>query len=69
MYTNRIKHLKEMHSQLDKLVDRAEIDGVYNDADLNNMKKQRLRYRDEISRLTKLQWEDEHETVNFEDDR
>lgn len=58
-----------MHSQLDKLVDRAEIDGVYNDADLNNMKKQRLQYRDEISRLTKLQWEDEHETVNFEDDR
>lgn len=69
MYTNRIKHLKELHSQLDTLVDRAERDGVYNDTDLNNMKKQRLQYRDEISRLTRLQWEDEHETVDFEDDR
>lgn len=54
MYTNRIKHLKEMHSQLDKLVDRAELEGVVSAAELTKMKKQRLIYRDEINKLSIL---------------
>ena len=33
------------------------------------MKKKKLALKDEISRLTKLQWEHDHESVDFDDDR
>lgn len=54
MYTNRINHLKEMHSQLDKLVDRAERGYTIDAIELSKLKKKRLRCRDEISKLTLL---------------
>ncbi len=55
MYENRIKHLEEMHRILDKKIDVMEKTGTFEDNQLNEMKKQRLIYRDELAKLRRLQ--------------
>ena len=48
MYENRIKHLEEAHRALDKQIDTLEKTGLYEDLKLEELKKQRLRLKDEI---------------------
>ena len=48
---NRIKHLEQEHAQLDKRIDGMESTGVFGDATLEVLKKQRLHIRDEIVKL------------------
>lgn len=67
MYETRIKHLEEMHRVLDQKIDTLEKTGVFEDNKLHEMKKQKLQIKDELRRLTKLQWEHDHETVNLDD--
>jgi hypothetical protein len=55
VYENRIKHLEEMHRILDKKIDVMEKTGTFEDNQLNEMKKQRLIYRDELAKLRRLQ--------------
>jgi uncharacterized protein YdcH (DUF465 family) len=61
VYENRIKHLEEMHRILDKKIDVMEKTGTFEDNQLNEMKKQRLLYRDELAKLRKLQYEIDQE--------
>ena len=51
MYENRIKHLEELHRVLDKRIDGMEKTGVFEDATLEVLKKQRLHLKDEIAIL------------------
>lgn len=67
MYETRIKHLEEMHRVLDSKIETLEKTGVYEDTKLHEMKKQKLQLKDELRRLTRLQWENDHETVNLDD--
>lgn len=69
MYENRILHLKESHRLLDNQINQLEKTGNFKDEVLSEMKKKRLLLKDEIARLTKLQWEHDHDRVDFEDDR
>ncbi len=69
MYESRIKHLEESHRLLDKQISDLEKSGNFKDEVLAEMKKRKLQFKDEISRLIKLQWEHEHDTVDFDDDR
>lgn len=48
MYEQRIKHLEELHRVLDKRIDGLEKTGVFEDATLEVLKKQRLHLRDEL---------------------
>jgi uncharacterized protein YdcH (DUF465 family) len=48
MYQNRIKHLEEAHRALDKQIDTMEKTGIYDDLKIDEMKKQRLRLKDDI---------------------
>lgn len=48
MYENRIKHLEEAHRVLDKQVDDLEKTGLFEDLKLEELKKQRLRLKDDI---------------------
>jgi uncharacterized protein YdcH (DUF465 family) len=48
---NRVKHLEEEHAQLDKRIDGMESTGVFKDATLEVLKKQRLRIKDELVKL------------------
>lgn len=57
MYENRIKHLKEAHHVLDKKINGLESTQVYSDDDINHLKRERLKLKDEIARLESLQAE------------
>jgi uncharacterized protein YdcH (DUF465 family) len=48
MYELRIKHLKESHKALDKKIDGLESTGIFDDAMLEYLKKQRLKLKDQI---------------------
>lgn len=69
MYENRIAHLQEAHRVLDKRVDEMERNGHFTDENLSELKKKRLQLKDEIARLTRLQWEHDHESIDYDDER
>jgi len=48
---NRLKHLEEEHARLDKRIDGMESTGVFEDATLEVLKKQRLHLKDEIVKI------------------
>ena len=48
MYEMRIKHLEEAHRALDKQIDNLEKNGLFEDLKLEELKKQRLRLKDDI---------------------
>jgi hypothetical protein len=51
MYQNRIKHLEEAHRALDKQIDTMEKTGIFDDLKIEELKKQRLRLKDDIAIL------------------
>ena len=48
---NRVRHLEEEHARLDKRIDGMESTGVFEDVNLEVLKKQRLHIRDELVKL------------------
>lgn len=64
-YRSRIATLSETHRMLDKQITEAERNPDVSVEKLAEMKKQKLKYKDEISRLNKLQWEHDHDRVDF----
>jgi hypothetical protein len=48
MYQNKIKHLEEAHRVLDNQIDTMEKTGIYDDLKIEELKKQRLRLKDDI---------------------
>jgi hypothetical protein len=65
-YKSRINHLEEMHRLLDKQINDMQTNhpGVEIDH-LADLKKKKLQLKDEISKLTRLQWEEENERVGY----
>jgi hypothetical protein len=62
LFENRLVHLEHMHAILDKQIDGLEKTGKFDDAHLNQLKKQRLRLRDQIEELKlKINQKDKHE--------
>lgn len=57
MYTLRIQHLEDAHRALDKRVDTMEKTGIFNDFELEDLKKERLLLKDKISILKQKQKE------------
>ena len=68
MYENRIRHLEEMHSSLDKQIRGLESTGRFADDTMQTMKKQKLSLKDQISELKRKQWEHDHESVEIDDE-
>ena len=52
-YTQRLKWLKETHSFLNKKIDTMEKTGRFADEEISEMKRNRLKLKDQIERLTK----------------
>ena len=69
MYENRIKHLEEAHRVLDQKIDTLEKNGLFEDIKMQELKKQRLLFRDELAILRRKQWEHDHESIDFDDER
>jgi hypothetical protein len=67
-YKGRIKHLEEMHKLLDKQINEMQNNHPHVDeVHLAEMKKKKLQLKDEISRLNKLQWEEDTQRVGYDD--
>lgn len=67
MFEKRIAHLEELHRILDKRIDGLESTGVFEDATLEVLKKQRLHLRDEIVILTKKQQDYDQEQQRMQE--
>jgi hypothetical protein len=66
-YKSKINHLEEMHKLLDKQINEMQTNHPGVDVEhLAELKKKKLQIKDEISRLTKLQWDEDHERVNLD---
>lgn len=50
-WENRIKHLEEAHTALNKQIDTQEKTGLFEDLHLEELKKQRLKLKDQIEEL------------------
>jgi len=69
-YRERIRHLEQLHEEIDREIDKMEKNHPHvEEVKVHDMKKKRLAYRDELSRLRKLQWEEDYERVDFDDER
>lgn len=67
-YKGRIKHLEEMHKLLDKQIAEMQTNHPHVDeTHVADLKKKKLQLKDEISRLNKLQWEEDHERIGYDD--
>ena len=68
MYKTKIKQLEESHKILNKQIDDMERNHPHvQEVKLAEMKKKKLLIKDEISRLNKLQWDHDHESVDLGD--
>ena len=68
MYKEKIRHLEEMHRVLNRQIDDMERNHPHVEKDkLMEMKKRKLSIRDEISRLNRLQWDYDHNTLHGDD--
>jgi hypothetical protein len=68
-YRSRLNTLKESHRLIDEVIIEKMKDPNFDEFKVNEMKKQKLMYKDEIRKLERAQWEHDNETVDFEDDR
>ena len=64
-YHGRIKTLEEAYRITTQKISNHEGDKE----SLNVLREQQTKYFDELRRLRKLQWEEDHERVNFDDER
>jgi hypothetical protein len=55
VYENRLKHLEEAHHALDKQIAGLESTGRFDDAQMQELKKQKLHLRDQIEQLQRKQ--------------
>jgi hypothetical protein len=67
-YKKRIETLTESHRLIDQTIIKMENEGA-DPVKITEMKKKKLQYRDEISRMERVQWEYDHDTVGFDDKR
>jgi uncharacterized protein YdcH (DUF465 family) len=67
MLANRIRYLEKEHERLDKEIDTLEKIGRFSDMQLNDLRKQRLHIKDELTRLRRQEYE-EQQRVGWDDD-
>jgi len=64
-YKNRIETIKQSITLLESRINSP---NEYDSEAMFDIRRQLLTLNTELSKLTKLQWEEEHDRVNFEDD-
>jgi hypothetical protein len=69
MYRQKIARLEQQLKDLDAKILAAEQGNEFTIDALKDMKIDRNDVYSELRKYTKLQWEEDHERVNFEDDR
>jgi hypothetical protein len=69
MYQNKIKELETKYQTLDNQVFNLEKSGLADQEQIKQLNKLRSDTLSELRSLRKLQWDHDHEHVNFDDDR
>jgi hypothetical protein len=69
MYRQQIARLEQQLKDLDAKILAAEQGNEFTVDALKDMKIDRNDVYSELRKYTRLQWEEDHERVNFEDDR
>jgi prefoldin subunit 5 len=67
-YTNRIKTLEESIRLLDDQIFHLEKSGIKDDK-LTQLKETKEKYTREVRTMIRAQWDNDHNTVNLDDDR
>ena len=68
-YTNRIRTLEESHRLADNQLFQLEKSGSKDTEKLQKLSEAKAKYLNELRQLRRLQWDHDHERVDFEDDR
>jgi len=69
MYRERIARLEQQLKDLDEKILLAESETKFDKDTLKDMKIDRIELYSVLRKYEHLQWEEDHERVNFEDDR
>lgn len=67
-YKQQIRKVTETYRVLDEQVKHLEMIGAEQNR-INELRQRKLMFQNELSRLHKLQWEEEYNRVNFDEDR
>jgi len=69
MYSSQIKTLENKFNQLSSMLDDLRKIGDESSDKVKDLNRQRSNLFDEIRRLRRLEWDENHERVDFDDDR
>ena len=64
---DRIKFLEDTHRYLNKEIDSIEKSRVFDDQELVEKKKKRLHIKDELAKLQRQQFEQQHEVLDWDE--
>jgi hypothetical protein len=67
-YRDRIQQIETLILGLDRLIELVD-PGKKETGQVNDWKRQRYDYLAELAELRRLQWDEDHERVNFDDER
>jgi hypothetical protein len=68
-YTQRIKTLEESHRLVDNQLFQLEKSGSTDTKKLTELRQAKAKYLKELSEMRRAQWDHDHETVQYDDDR
>lgn len=68
-YKNRIKTLEESIRMLDNQIFHLEKNGSIDDKKLKDLKETKEKYSKEVRVMIRAQWDNDHDSVDFGDDR
>ena len=68
-YTSRIKTLEESHRLVDNQLFQLEKSGSTDSAKIQKLREAKQKYLDELRLMRRAQWDHDHNTVDFGDDR
>jgi flagellar biosynthesis/type III secretory pathway chaperone len=68
-YTQRIKTLEESHRLVDNQLFHLEKSGSTDTKKLTELREAKAKYLKELSQMRRAQWDHDHETVQYDDDR
>ena len=68
-YKNRIKTLEESHRLVDNQLFQLEKSGSNDSDKIQKLRETKEKYLSELRVMRRAQWDNDHETVNLDDDR
>lgn len=68
-YQQRIKTLEESHRIVDNQLFQLEKSGSNDSAKIQKLREAKQKYLDELRLMRRAQWDHDHNTVDFGDDR